>query len=79
MDAVGSDFAPNLLSRMGKMDSRTFLSAMETGYAGDAEMPPWGQDPDVRPYYLELWAYLSARANGDLPRGEPRRAAGSSN
>lgn len=54
------------------MNGRTFLSAMETGYAGDAAMPPWGQNPYVRPYYVELWAYLSARASGDLPPGQPR-------
>lgn len=73
-NAVGSDFAPNLLQRVRQMDSRGFLSAMEMGYAGDAEMPPWGQNAVVRPYVLELWRYLSARANGDLPPGEPRRA-----
>ena len=77
-DAVGSDFAPNLLPRIRRMEGREFRSAMETGYAGEADMPPWGEDPDVRPYYFELWAYLSARANGDLPPGEPRRVPGAS-
>ena len=72
-DAVGSSFAPNLVSRIRQMNSDEFLSAMENGYSGEADVRPWGQDPDVRPYYLELWAYLSARANGDLPPGEPQR------
>ena len=38
-------------------------------------MAPWGRNPEVRPYYLELWAYLSARAAGELPQGEPRPRA----
>ena len=73
-DAVGSDFAPNLVSRVAQMDAERFLAAMENGYSGEAEMPAWGRDPEVRPYYFELWAYLSARAAGDLPPGEPQRA-----
>ena len=71
-DAVGSGFAPNLVRRIGQMDAAAFRQAMDEGYAGDAEMPPWRRDPDVRPYYVELWAYLSARASGDLPPGQPR-------
>ena len=78
-NAVGSEFAPNLLPRILQMDSRKFLNVMETGYAGEAEMAPWGENADVRPYFLELWRYLSARANGDLPPGEPRRASFPSN
>ena len=70
-DAVGSRFAPNLLPRIRRMDGREFSEAMDAGYVGEAEMAPWGRNPEVRPYYLELWAYLSARAAGDLPQGEP--------
>lgn len=77
-DAVGSGFAPNLLPRIRRMDGREFAAAMDTGYAGEAEMAPWGRNPEVRPYYLELWAYLSARAAGELPQGEPRPAPVSS-
>lgn len=72
-DAVGSSFAPNLVSRVRQMDSAEFIAAMENGYAGEADMRPWGRDPAVRPYYQELWAYLSARASGDLLPGEPQR------
>lgn len=71
-DAVGSSFAPNLLTRVRRMDSREFAAAMDAGYAGEAEMAPWGRNPEVRPYYLELWAYLSARAGAELPPGEPQ-------
>ena len=71
-DAVGSRFAPNLLPRIRRMDSRGFRAAMDFGYAGEADMPPWGRNPNVRPFYVELWTYLSARAAGDLPPGEPQ-------
>lgn len=77
-DAVGSSFAPNLLPRIRRMDGREFSQALDFGYAGEAEMTPWGRNPEVRPYYFELWAYLSARAAGELPRGEPRPAPVSS-
>lgn len=73
-DAVGSSFAPNLLPRIRRMDGREFAAAMDTGYAGEAEMAPWGRNPEVRPYYLELWAYLSARAAAELPPGIPQPA-----
>ena len=74
-DAVGSRFAPNLLSRVRQMAGDDFLAAMQNGYAGDAPIRPWGRDPEVRPYFFELWAYLSARASGDLPPGTPRHSA----
>ena len=61
-NAVGSDFAPDLVRRIRQMDGREFRSAMEMGYAGEAEMAPWGRNADVRPYFRELWWYLSARA-----------------
>ena len=77
-DAVGSSFAPNLLLRIPGMAWREFAVAMDTGYAGDADMAAWGRNPEVRPYYLELWAYLSARAAGELPPGEPGPAPVSS-
>jgi len=71
-DAVGSEFAPNLVDRIRQMDSDEFFAAMDNGYAGDVvDMPAWGRDPAVRPYFFELWAYLSARASGDLLPGEP--------
>ena len=56
-DAVGSEFAPNLVNRIRQMDSAEFIAAMENGYVGDVvDMPSWGSDPAVRPYFLELWA-----------------------
>ena len=36
-------------------------------------MPAWDDDPQVRPHVLNLYAYLSARADGKLGPSRPRR------
>jgi mono/diheme cytochrome c family protein len=69
-DARGSDFAPDLTQRLGGMDRSRFFAALDRGYLGPrSTMPPRGRDPDVAPYYDELWAYLAARREGTLPAG----------
>ena len=35
-------------------------------------MPAWGIDPKVTPHVLDLYAYLSARADGKLGPGKPK-------
>ena len=37
------------------------------------QMPAWQDNPRVRPHVLDLYAYLTARADGKLKPGEPRR------
>ena len=36
-------------------------------------MPAWDDDPQVNPHVLDLYAYLSARADGKLGPSRPRR------
>ena len=70
LDARGSSFAPDLTERMRRMAERDFFAALDGGYLGaNSSMPPRGRDPNVAPYYDELWAYLKARRDGDLPAG----------
>jgi mono/diheme cytochrome c family protein len=38
---------------------------------GQVLMPAWGADPEVTPHVLDIYAYLSARAAGDLGPGKP--------
>ncbi len=72
-DAEGSSFAPSLIQRLERYDRRAFVRALDEGYGGPfAAMRPWGEHPQVARYYDELWAYLSARASGDLPAGALR-------
>jgi mono/diheme cytochrome c family protein len=74
-DARGSGFAPDLTERLRGMDQRDFFGALDRGYFGpQSTMPPRGRDPNVSPYYEELWAYLSARRDGRLPAGPLERA-----
>jgi cytochrome c5 len=67
-DALGSSFAPDLLERTRRMERREFFTVLDRGYFGpDSTMPPRGRDPNVAPYYEELWSYLVARRTGVLP------------
>ena len=73
-DAVGSSFAPNLLERIAVMDKERFVHVMDNGFTGQVGvMPPWKDNPNVNKHYDALYAYLKARANGDLPPGRPQR------
>ena len=77
-DARGSTFAPDLTERLRGKTSRDFFVALDRGYLGPrSTMPPRGREPNVAPYYDELWAFLSARRDGALPAGpvEPLDAA----
>lgn len=44
----------------------------ERGARGQVTMPAWEADPNVNPHVLDLFAYLSARADGKLGPGEPK-------
>lgn len=75
-DVRGSSFAPDLTLRMSRMTRRDFFAALDRGYLGaQSTMPPRGRDPNVAPYYDELWSFLRARITGDLPPGPVTRLA----
>jgi cytochrome c5 len=76
-DARGSSFAPDLTLRMSAMTQRDFFAALDHGYFGT--MPPRGRDPNVAPYYDELWSFLRARISGALPAGPVARLHDDSN
>jgi cytochrome c len=76
-DARGSSFAPDLTLRMSRMTARDFFAALDQGYLGPGDpSEPRGRDPEIARYYNELWAYLSARASGELPPGSLERLPG---
>jgi mono/diheme cytochrome c family protein len=73
-DVRGSSFAPDLTLRMNGMTQREFFAALDHGYFGpQSTMPPRGRDPNVAPYYDELWSFLRARLAEDLPPGPVTR------
>ncbi len=43
----------------------------ERGMAAQILMPAWDTDPKVKPHVLDLFAYLSARADGKVGPGKP--------
>jgi mono/diheme cytochrome c family protein len=69
-DALGSGFAPSLAERARGLTRAQFMNLLERGYGGEAAaMTRWAEVPAVRNYADALWAYLSARATGELPPG----------
>ena len=44
----------------------------ERGARGRIIMPAWEDDPSVSPHVLDLFAYLTARADGKLGPGQPK-------
>lgn len=70
-NAVGSSFAPSLLK---DIDKNRFVDVVTNGYSGQiGVMPGWGQNPNVKDFIDELYAYQQARADGVLRPGRPQR------
>lgn len=41
--------------------------------SGELMMPAWGDNPNIQPHVLDLYAYLRARADGALGPGRPEQ------
>ena len=73
-NAVGSTFAPSLLTRLEGMDKARFDDVVGNGFTGQVGvMPGWKDDPNVMPRLDDLWHYLKARSDGALGVGKPGR------
>jgi methanol metabolism-related c-type cytochrome len=77
-DALGSSFAPALLDSMQNLDYAEFLDVVVNGRenVGTGQqnvMPAFGLVSDVMLYIDHIYAYLKARADGELSRGRPQR------
>ena len=70
-NAVGSSFAPSLIK---PIDKKRFVDVVMNGYSGQiGVMPAWGENPNVKDFVDELYAYQQARADGALRPGRPER------
>ena len=70
-NAVGSSFAPSLMKHI---DRERFVDVVTNGYTGQiGVMPAWGENPNVKDFIDELYAYQQARADGVLLPGRPTR------
>jgi mono/diheme cytochrome c family protein len=73
-DAVGSTFAPSLLTRMERVDRERLEKVVRDGFTGQmGVMPGFADNPNVMPRLDELYAYLKARSDGALASGRPGR------
>jgi hypothetical protein len=50
-----------------------FLEDIKNHERGELNMPTWDRDPNIKPHISDLYAYLTARADGALGPGRPRR------
>ena len=74
-DAVGSTFAPSLVSGAAKtVDYQIFLERVNDGYTGQiGVMPGFKDNPNINKRIDSIFMYLRARSDGQLPPGRPTR------
>jgi mono/diheme cytochrome c family protein len=71
-DGMGSSFGPSLVDHL--LDIEIFRRIVHDGQSsGAAVMKGFSGDPNVAPYVDDIYAYLQARADGELGRGRPDR------
>jgi mono/diheme cytochrome c family protein len=78
-DALGGSFAPALVESLKTVDYDTFVKTVTEGrQVTDATgavkvMPSFGQDPNITKHLDDIYRYLSARADGVLGPGRPKK------
>ncbi len=78
-DAMGSSFAPSLVESLKTVDYDTFVkTVMEGRQVTDASgavkaMPSFGADPNITKHLDDIYRYLSARSDGVLGPGRPKK------
>lgn len=79
-DGEGSTYAPSLRESIasGEIDYDHFFETVVNGRevegaVGESVMPAFGTNPNVMCYLDDIFVYLRARAQGDLPRGRPAK------
>ncbi len=71
-DGLGGTFAPALTNSLKTLDHDQFLEVVVNGkQEGQLAMPAFGADPNVMCYIEDIYAYLKARSDGQMPRGRP--------
>ncbi|MCB8838257.1 c-type cytochrome [Aurantimonas sp. VKM B-3413] len=77
-DGLGSSFAPNLTDQLTNLSYYDFAGIVVSGQknkwspSGNSVMPAWGEDPNVMCSLDAIYVYLRGRADGVIPRGEPK-------
>jgi methanol metabolism-related c-type cytochrome len=80
-DGLGSTYAPALVDSVKTIDfykfSETIMSGRTVHKADGSEsvMPAFGDNMNIACYVEDIYAYLMARASGELGRGRPAKRA----
>ncbi len=78
-DALGGSFAPALATSLKTVDYDTFVKTVLNGkQVTDASgavkvMPAFGNDPNITKHLDDIYRYLTARADGVLGVGKPKK------
>ena len=77
-DGEGSTYAPRLVDSVKTMTYPEFMLIVAAGKEEirtdkQAKMPAFGNNANVRCFIEDIFVYLKARAEGDLPRGRPAK------
>jgi methanol metabolism-related c-type cytochrome len=77
-DGEGSTYAPRLVDSVKTMTYPEFMLIVAAGKEEirtdkQAKMPAFGNNANVRCFIEDIFVYLKARADGDLPRGRPAK------
>ena len=77
-DGEGSSYAPNLRESVANIPYTEFAEVVVNGRQNvggghNRVMPAFGTNPNVMCYLDDIYIYLRARAQGDLPRGRPAK------
>ena len=79
-DGLGSSFAPNLTESLQRINYYDFTGIVVNGQQNkwhlvNSIMPAWGEDLNVMCFLDGIYVYLRGRADGAIPRGEPKKPA----
>lgn len=79
-DGEGSSYAPRLVDSLKRLDYAQFLEIVASGRQRvgsgvESVMPAFGTNLNVMCYVDDIYVYLRARSQGDLPRGRPAKRA----
>jgi methanol metabolism-related c-type cytochrome len=79
-DGEGSSYAPRLVDSVKRQTYLEFFEIVASGrvnvHGGTQNvMPAFGTNVNVMCYLDDIYVYLRARAQGDLPRGRPGKRA----
>lgn len=79
-DGEGSSYAPRLVDSVKRLPYPEFLEIVTNGrthvdQGQQSVMPAFGTNVNVMCYLDDIYIYLRARAQGDLPRGRPAKRA----